>query len=133
MENKRRKSWTRLFFFLRQPCPSEKKERGKKTKQHVSLVGFLILLKFTSKLPRAEEMLEGRRKKTMEEKNGNSQLSNDLIWVNKERFFPSLRLYVCACESDETVVRPPPPSHPPPSRHTERRKLSNFSRKRSEK
>jgi hypothetical protein len=32
-------------------------------KQHVSLVGFLILLKFTSKLPRAEEMLEGRRKK----------------------------------------------------------------------
>lgn len=55
-----------------------------KKKQHVSLVGFLILLKFTLKL-------QQRREKTME-KNGNSQLSNDLIWVNKERFFPRRRL-----------------------------------------
>lgn len=55
------------------------KENKKEKQQHVFLVGFLILLKFTPKLQSVEEKTIG--------KNGNSQLSNDLIWVNKERFF----------------------------------------------
>jgi hypothetical protein len=101
----------------------EKKKSQAKTKQHVSLVGFLILLKFTSKLHRAREKLG--RENYGAEKNGNSQLSNDLIWVNKERFF-SFSSWVRVRRNRRR--RPPPP----PASSTAARGKKNFPISREE-
>lgn len=75
MNKKETKSWTfhGLFYVSRE---------GEQEEAACLPCRFFNIVKIHS------EITAERREKTME-KNGNSQLSNDLIWVNKERFFSS--------------------------------------------